>query len=184
VSVASWCAAQKAEVRPRRNSPGGLILSLARHIAEEDKGAARGGHWQSTIGFALEGKILGVLGLGRLGSQMARIGNAFRHEDDRLEPEPDERTGGGCRRDVGEKDELFGTADVLTIHLLLSERTRGLVGSNEIALMKKSAILVNTARAGIVDETALIEGLKTGAIAGAGLDVPWARTTAARRAYP
>jgi phosphoglycerate dehydrogenase-like enzyme len=148
----------------------GLILTLARHIAEEDK-ALREGRWQSTIGFALAGKTLGILGLGRLGSQMARIGNAFGMKiiawSQNLDPE--RAAAAGAIR--VEKAELFGLADVLTIHLLLSERTRGLVGRDEIGLMKKSAILVNTARAGIVDEAALIAALKTGAIAGAGLDV-------------
>jgi len=148
----------------------GLILSVARHIAEEDR-ALRSGRWQSTIGFALKGKILGVLGLGRLGSQMARIGQAFGMKiiawSQNLTPE--RAAEAGVTR--VEKSDLFRMADVLTIHLLLSERTRGLVGRNELALMKPSAILVNTARAAILDEAALIAALTEGRLAGAGLDV-------------
>ncbi len=148
----------------------GLILSCARHIAKEDA-ALRSGRWQSTIGIALEGKTLGILGLGRLGSQMARIGNAFGMNiiawSENLTAER-ARDAGAVRV---EKEDLFGRSDVLTVHLLLSQRTRGIVGAGEIALMKKTAILVNTARAAIVDETALIAALKAGQIAGAGLDV-------------
>jgi phosphoglycerate dehydrogenase-like enzyme len=148
----------------------GLILALARHIAEEDA-ALRSGRWQSTIGFALQDKVLGVLGLGRLGSQMARIGRAFGMNviawSQNLTAE--RAAEAGAMR--VEKPDLFRMADVLTIHLLLSERTRGLVGHDEIALMKPSAILVNTARAAIVDEQALTAALIGGRLAGAGLDV-------------
>jgi phosphoglycerate dehydrogenase-like enzyme len=148
----------------------GLILAVARHIAEEDA-ALRRGQWQSTIGVTLKGKTLGILGLGRLGAQMARIGNAFDMNviawSQNLTTE--RAAEAGALR--VEKSELFRLSDVLTIHLLLSERTRGLVGRAEIGLMKKDSILVNTARAAIVDEAALIDALKTGQIAGAGLDV-------------
>ena len=148
----------------------GLILAAARHIAEEDK-ALRAGRWQSTIGVTLKDKTLGILGLGRLGTQMARIGCAFGMNviawSQNLTAE--RATAAGAIR--VEKSELFRESDVLTIHLLLSERTRWLVGRDEIGLMKKSAILVNTARSGIVDETALIDALTSGGIAGAGLDV-------------
>jgi phosphoglycerate dehydrogenase-like enzyme len=148
----------------------GLILAVARHIAEEDA-ALRRGQWQSTIGVTLKGKTLGILGLGRLGAQMARIGNAFDMKviawSQNLTTE--RAAEAGALR--VEKSELFRLSDVLTIHLLLSERTRGLVGRAEIGLMKKDSILVNTARAAIVDEAALIDALKTGQIAGAGLDV-------------
>jgi phosphoglycerate dehydrogenase-like enzyme len=148
----------------------GLILAVARNIAREDK-AVRDGKWQSTVGFALKGKTLGILGLGKLGTQMSQIGRAFGMRaiawSQNLTPE--RAAEAGATR--VEKDELFRAADVLTIHVLFSERTRGLVGAREIVLMKPSAVLINTARAGIVDETALIEALNTGRIAGAGLDV-------------
>jgi phosphoglycerate dehydrogenase-like enzyme len=120
---------------------------------------------------SLQGKTLGILGLGRLGAQMARVGNAFGMQviawSQNLTAER-ARDAGAQRVD---KDELFRASDALTIHLVLSDRTRGLVGAREIGLMKKTAILVNTARAAIVDETALIAALREGRIAGAGLDV-------------
>jgi len=148
----------------------GLILGVARHIAAEDH-ALRAGRWQSTVGVSVGGKTLGILGLGRLGSQMARIGIAFGMKiiawSQNLTSER-AADAGAVRVD---KDELFRLSDVLSIHLILSDRTRGLVGAHEIALMKKTAILVNTARAAIVDETALITALNQRRIAGAGLDV-------------
>ena len=148
----------------------GLILAVARNIAREDR-ALREGRWQSTVGFALKGKTLGILGLGKLGSQMSQIGRAFGMRviawSQNLTPARAAEAG-AIRV---EKDELFRAADVLTIHVLFSERTRGLVGREEIALMKRSAVLINTARAGIVDEAALIEALDAGRLAGAGLDV-------------
>jgi phosphoglycerate dehydrogenase-like enzyme len=148
----------------------GLILSVARHIAEEDRNL-RSGRWQSTIGFALKDKTLGILGLGRLGSQMARIGLAFGMKIIAWSQNLTAERAADSGALFVEKSELFGAADVLTIHLLLSDRTRGLVGRNEIALMKKNAILINTARAAIVDEAALVEALVAGRIAGSGLDV-------------
>ncbi len=148
----------------------GLIIAAARHIAAEDH-ALRSGRWQSTVGVSLQGKTLGILGLGRLGSQMARVGDAFGMKviawSQNLTAER-ARDGGAQRVD---KDELFAQSDVLSIHLILSDRTHGLVGAPEIALMKRSAILVNTSRAPIVDEAALIAALHEGRIAGAGIDV-------------
>jgi phosphoglycerate dehydrogenase-like enzyme len=148
----------------------GLILALVRHIPEEDR-ALREGRWQTTIGTGLRDKTLGVLGLGKLGTQVARVGLAFGMKviawSQNLTAE--RAAEAGCVR--VEKTDLFRMADVLTIHLLLSERTRGIVGRDEIALMKPSAFLVNTARAAIVDEQALIAALVNRKIAGAGLDV-------------
>ena len=148
----------------------GLILALARRIPEEDR-ALREGKWQTTIGTGLRDKTLGVLGLGKLGTQVARVGLTFGMKviawSQNLTAE--RAAEAGCVR--VEKADLFRTADVLTIHLLLSERTRGIVGRDEIALMKPSALLVNTARAAIVDEQALIDALVNRKIAGAGLDV-------------
>jgi phosphoglycerate dehydrogenase-like enzyme len=148
----------------------GLILALARRIPEEDR-SLREGTWQRTIGVGLKDKTLAVLGLGRLGTQVARVGLAFGMKviawSQNLTPE--RATEAGCVR--VEKADLFRLADVLTIHLLLSDRTRGIVGRDELALMKPTAFLVNTARAAIVDEQALIDALIKGKIAGAGLDV-------------
>ena len=127
--------------------------------------------WQKTVGIGLKGKTLAVLGLGRLGSQVARVGLAFDMKviawSQNLTAE--RAAEAGCER--VEKADLFRMADVLTIHLLLSDRTRGIVGRDELALMKPTAFLVNTARAAIVDEQALIDALISKKIAGAGLDV-------------
>jgi len=148
----------------------GLILALVRHIPEEDR-ALRDGRWQTTIGVGLRDKTLGVLGLGKLGTQVARVGLTFGMKviawSQNLTAE--RAAEAGCVR--VEKSDLFRMADVLTIHLLLSERTRGIVGRDELALMKPTAFLVNTARAAIVDEQALIDALVNRKIAGAGLDV-------------
>jgi phosphoglycerate dehydrogenase-like enzyme len=148
----------------------GLILALARHIPEEDR-SLRAGSWQKTIGIGLKGKTLAVLGLGRLGTQVARVGLAFDMTviawSQNLTAERAAEV--GCTR--VEKADLFRMADVLTIHLLLSDRTRGIVGRDELALMKPAAFLVNTARAAIVDEQALIDALMNRTIGGAGLDV-------------
>jgi phosphoglycerate dehydrogenase-like enzyme len=148
----------------------GLVLALARHIPAEDR-ALRAGRWQTTLGVGLKGKTLGVLGLGPLGADVARIGLAFGMQviawSQNLTPE--HAAGVGARR--VDKPTLFEASDVLAIHVVLSERTRGLVGPAELARMKPTAVLVNTSRAGIVDTDALIQALQRGTIAGAGLDV-------------
>jgi len=148
----------------------GLILTLVRGIVKEDA-SVRDGRWQTGLGRELFGKTLGVLGLGRLGTRVARIGQAFgmrtiawsRHLTG-------ERAAAAGTQRV-EKERLFSEADVVTIHLVLGERTRGLVGARELALMKSTAYLVNTSRGPIVDEEALVAALRSGAIAGAALDV-------------
>ncbi|HEY7136711.1 MAG TPA: D-2-hydroxyacid dehydrogenase family protein [Acidimicrobiia bacterium] len=149
----------------------GLILAAARHIPLEDAGV-RAGRWQQTIGPELHGKTLAVLGLGRLGGQIARVGNAFGMDvvawSENLTDERCAQVGGVTRV---EKDELFARADVLTIHLVLSDRTRGLVAERELRLMKPTALLVNTSRGPIVDEHALARALREGVIASAALDV-------------
>jgi phosphoglycerate dehydrogenase-like enzyme len=142
-----------------------LILALARHVPDEDR-AIRDGGWQHTVGFELAGRTLGVIGLGRLGSQVARIGEAFGMEviawSQNLDP---------ANPLAVARDTLFERADVVTIHVRLSERTRGLVGAEELARMKPSAYLINTSRGPIVDEDALLQALHNGDIAGAGIDV-------------
>jgi phosphoglycerate dehydrogenase-like enzyme len=148
----------------------GLVLALARRIPRED-GATREGRWQETVGLGLNGKTLGVLGLGTLGSRVARFGRAFEMEvlawSQNLTAERAAEHG-AVRV---EKDELLARSDVVSIHLVLSERTRGLIGARELGLMKRTAFLVNTSRGPIVDETALVRALREGTIAGAGLDV-------------
>ncbi len=148
----------------------GLILALARRIPQEDR-ATREGRWQDTLGVGLNGKTLGVLGLGTLGSRVARFGRAFEMTvlawSQNLTTEHATEVGAS----LVPRDELLARADVVSIHLVLSERTRGLIGRRELALMKPSAFLVNTSRGPIVDEGALVEALRSGALAGAGLDV-------------
>ncbi len=147
-----------------------LILAVRRHVVAEDR-ALRDGRWQTTVGADLAGSTLGVLGLGRLGVQVARIGRAFDMRviawSHHLTPERAAEAGATWVP----REELFASADVLTVHLKLGERTTGLVGAAELAAMKPSAVLVNTSRGPIVDEDALVGALTAGTIAGAGLDV-------------
>jgi phosphoglycerate dehydrogenase-like enzyme len=147
-----------------------LILTSARRIVDECL-SVRGGGWQTSVGRQLGGTVLGVLGLGRIGTRVARVGTAFGMNviawSTNLAPEAAEQ----CGVTYVSKDELFSRADVLTIHLVLSERTRGLVGGAELALMKPTALLINTSRGPIVDESALIDALRSQRLAGAGLDV-------------
>jgi phosphoglycerate dehydrogenase-like enzyme len=143
-----------------------LILAVARHVPEEDAGVRAGG-WQRTVGTDLAGATLGVVGLGRLGTRVAQIGQAFgMHVVAWSQNLTDERAAEAGVRRV-DRDELFATADVVTVHLVLSDRTRGLVGRDELAAMRPGAILVNTSRGPIVDDAALHEGR----LGGAGLDV-------------
>lgn len=148
----------------------GLMLALARNITREDAGM-RNGAWQTTVGISLHGKVLGILGLGKLGSQVAVFGKAFMMDviawSENLTIEHADSL--GVQR--VEKQELFRRADFLTIHTVLSKRTRGLVGPDELAAMKSTSYLINTSRGPIVEERALIAALETGKIAGAALDV-------------
>jgi len=148
----------------------GLILALARSITSEDAGMHKGG-WQTTVGVGLHGKVLGVLGLGRLGSLVAAYGIAFQMDviawSENLTTERASEV--GVRR--VDKQELFQSADFLTIHTILSKRTRGLVGPGDLAAMKPTAYLINTSRGPIVNERALIAVLEGRKIAGAALDV-------------
>jgi phosphoglycerate dehydrogenase-like enzyme len=148
----------------------GLILALTRHIPREDA-ATRKGHWGVTVGMSLENKVLAVLGLGRLGTKVAKVGVAFEMEVIAWSQNLTADKAAQCGARLVTKDELFGRADILTIHVQLSARTRGLVGARELGMMKPTAYLINTARGPIVDETALVQALRDGTIAGAGLDV-------------
>ena len=148
-----------------------LILALVRHVPREDR-ATREGRWQETLGTTLKGRTLGVLGLGQLGSRVARVGVAFEMDVIAWSQNPTaERAAAVGARLASGKDELLARADIVTIHLVLSDRTRGLIGARELGLMRRTAYLVNTSRGPIVDEGALIAALRAGAIAGAGLDV-------------
>lgn len=147
-----------------------LILTAARRIIDENL-SVRAGGWQTSVGRQLGGAVLGVLGLGRIGSRVARVGAAFGMDviawSANLTRESAERAGAT----YVSRAELFRRADVLTIHLVLSERTRGLIGAQELGLMKPTALLVNTSRGPIVDEQALLGALRSRAIAAAALDV-------------
>ncbi len=147
-----------------------LILALARQVPAEDR-ALRAGHWQTSLGTGLQGKTLALLGLGRLGSQVARIGRAFGMRVIAWSPNLTAARAESGGAELVSRDELFRQADVLSVHLVLSERTRGLVGPSELALLKRSALVINTSRGPIVDEAALLAALSSEAIAGAGLDV-------------
>jgi phosphoglycerate dehydrogenase-like enzyme len=148
----------------------GLVLALARRIPVEAAGMRDGG-WQTTVGVDLDGKTLGILGLGRLGSIVARYGAAFGMRLIAWSENLTSERAAECGAELVTKDELFSSADFVTIHLVLSRRTRGLVGAHELGLMKPTAYLVNTSRGPIVDEAALLETLESGRIAGAAIDV-------------
>lgn len=150
----------------------GLILSFARCLPEEVANLRAGGRWQQSLGIDLAGKQLGVLGLGRLGTRVARVAQAFdmnvvawsaNLDDARCEA-------AGVQR-AATLDALLAGSDIVTIHMVLSARTRGLIGTRELGLMKPGAFLVNTSRAPIVDEAALLAALERRQIAGAALDV-------------
>jgi phosphoglycerate dehydrogenase-like enzyme len=147
-----------------------LILAGVRHVAAENAHLRAGG-WQLTVGDGLHGKTLGVLGLGNIGSEVARIGLAFGMDAIAWSENLTADRAQSCGARLVSKEELFRGADVLSIHLVLSERSKGLVGAAELRAMKPSAWLINTSRGPIVDEPALIEVLRERRIAGAALDV-------------
>lgn len=149
-----------------------LLLGLARGLVDEVNALRNGGPWQSTVGADLHGRTLGILGLGKIGSRVAAVGRAFGMDvvawSENLTPERAEQAGA---RLAASKEELLGAGDFVSVHLVLSERTRGLLGAKELGLMRPGSYLVNTSRAAIVDQDALLDALRRGAIAGAGVDV-------------
>jgi phosphoglycerate dehydrogenase-like enzyme len=148
----------------------GMMIALSRNIAVEDA-AVKAGRWQHTIGSGLAGATLGVVGLGRLGTPVARLAQAFDMSVIAWSPNltPERAEPHGAR--AVSKAELFSDADVITIHMPLSDASRGLIGAGDLARMKRTAYLINTSRGPIVDEPALIAALRERRIAGAGLDV-------------
>ena len=148
----------------------GLILALLRHIPDEDQ-ATRAGRWQVSLGLGLQGKTLGLMGLGRLGAEVARVGNAFQMDVIAWSQNLTAERAAECGATLVSKDELLARADILSIHLVLSARSRGLIGHRELHRMQPTAYLINTSRGPIVDEAALLTALRNGTIAGAGLDV-------------
>ncbi|MER6715790.1 D-2-hydroxyacid dehydrogenase family protein [Streptomyces sp. NPDC000877] len=149
-----------------------LLLGLARGIVEENTALRSGGPWQSTVGADLHGRPLGLLGLGKIGSRVAQVGLAFGMRvgawSQNLTRERAEEVGVEL---ADSKEQLLADSDFVSIHLALSDRTRGLLGPAELALLKPTAYLVNTSRAEIVDQDALLDALHAGRIAGAGVDV-------------
>jgi phosphoglycerate dehydrogenase-like enzyme len=162
----------RSNAQPPAELTWALVLGLARHLTEENAALRAGGPWQSTVGTDLHGATLGLLGLGRIGALVARVGLAFGMDvlawSQHLTAARAEEVG---VRLAGSKEQLLVDSDVVSVHLVLGDRTRGLIGAPELALMKPSALLVNTSRAAIVDRAALVTALREGRIAGAGLDV-------------
>ena len=149
----------------------GLILELTRNIGRENARMHAGERLQKFIGMEIEGKTLGVVGLGKLGAKVSGLAKAFGMNviawSPNLTPERCKEVG----VNYASKEELFANADIVTIHVVLSQRSRGLVGADDLARMKPTSYLINTARGPIVDEAALLETLKARKIAGAGIDV-------------
>lgn len=148
----------------------GLILGLMRHIPAESA-AMRDGAWQTRLGNALFGRTLGLVGLGKLGSRMALVAKAFGMEVIAWSPNltPERAAEGGAA--FANKETLFRTADIISLHLVLAPSTRGIVGAEDIARMKPEALLINTSRGPLVDLGALVDALENGRIGGAGIDV-------------
>jgi phosphoglycerate dehydrogenase-like enzyme len=149
----------------------GLMLELTRHIGFENARMKAGAPWQVTVGHDLDGKTLGVLGLGKLGQRVAGVAKSLGMKviawSQNLTPEKAKESG----TEYVSKEDLFRNADVISVHVVLSDRTRGLVRAKDLGLMKKTAYLINTSRGPIVEEKALIAALNSKSIAGAGLDV-------------
>ncbi|MDQ0960039.1 phosphoglycerate dehydrogenase-like enzyme [Streptomyces sp. B4I13] len=149
-----------------------LLLGLARGLVQESTALREGGPWQSTVGADLHGRRLGLLGLGKIGALVARVGLAFGMEVSAWSQNlTEERAREAGVRRAASKEELLAESDFVSVHLALGERTRGLLGPAELALLKPTAYLVNTSRAAIVDQEALLAALREGRIAGAGVDV-------------
>lgn len=149
-----------------------LILGLAKHLVAESSGLRANGPWQQHVGITLHGKTLGLLGLGKIGGQMVKVAQAFGMNvvawSQNLTAERAQEFGVQLAES---KQALLAASDFVSVHLVLSDRSRGLIDRQALAQMKNSAFLINTSRAAIVDQQALVEALQTGQIAGAGLDV-------------
>ena len=157
-------------LNPTSELTWGLILAVTRNIPLEDR-AIREGGWQVSIGPELGGHTLGILGLGSLGQRVAKVAHAFDMKVNAWSPNLTKEKAEEHGATLVTKDELFSESDIVTIHLVLSDRSRGTVGAHELGLMRPTAYLVNTSRGPIVDEAALVDALRTNKIAGAALDV-------------
>ena len=148
----------------------GLIMALVRNIPQEDA-LVRAGGWQAAVGRELDGRTLGLLGLGRIGQRVARYAHAFDMDVIAWSQNLTDSAARSAGAQLVTKAELFERADIVSVHLQLSGRTEGLVGADELALLGPNGFLVNTSRGPIVDEAALVSALRGNVIAGAGLDV-------------
>ncbi|MBB5689752.1 D-2-hydroxyacid dehydrogenase family protein [Roseomonas alkaliterrae] len=148
----------------------GLIIGLMRDLPAQQQ-ALREGRWQTSVGTALEGQTLGVVGLGKLGGRVAKVAQAFGMKVIAWSQNLTEERAAEIGAQRVDKQTLFREADVVTLHLILSDRSRGIVGAEDIARMKPTAFIVNTSRGPLIDQDALIAALKEGRIAGAGIDV-------------
>jgi D-3-phosphoglycerate dehydrogenase len=150
----------------------GLILELTRRIGHENARLKGGAPWQSVLGTDVEGLTLGVIGLGKLATRVAEVGRAFRMKvlawSQNITPERAQAAGVGY---AAGKEEVLRQSDIVSIHIPLTPKSRGLIGAQELALMKPSGFLINTSRGPIVEEAALVAALREKKIAGAGLDV-------------
>jgi len=149
----------------------GLILELVRHVGRESEKLKSGKPWQDRVGADLSGKILGIVGLGRLGSKVAAIGKAFGMKVIAWSPNLTEQRCSEAGVAYAPKDQIFRTADIVSLHMQLSARTRHMIDAEELALMKPGAFLINTARGELVNEASLLQALQGKKIAGAGIDV-------------
>ena len=148
----------------------GLIIGLLRRISEEDRATREQGRWGIHVGTSLQGKTLALLGLGHIGSLVARVGNAFDMRVIAWSQDLTAERAAECGATLVDRDTLFAEGDVVSVHVRLSDRTVGLVGAHEIGLMKPTAILVNISRGPNIDEAAMVDALQRRAIAGAALD--------------
>ena len=148
----------------------GLITGLVRDLPAQ-QAALRAGQWQTSVGWGLEGQTLGVVGLGKLGARVAKVGLAFGMKVVAWSTNLTEERAAEVGVTRVDKATLLSTADVVTLHLILSDRSRGIIGAADLAQMKRTAFIVNTSRGPLIDQDALIAALKAGTIAGAGIDV-------------
>ena len=149
-----------------------LILGLARHLTVENRSIRNSGPWQSTLGIGLRGKTLGLIGLGKIGQRMAVIAQAFGMKVLAWSQNLTAERAAEFGAEIAEsKRALLARSDVVSLHLVLSERSRGIIGAEDLASMKRNALLINTSRSGLVDQPALLEALLNHQLAGAGLDV-------------
>ncbi|MEZ3500864.1 D-2-hydroxyacid dehydrogenase family protein [Pantoea sp. KPR_PJ] len=150
----------------------GLLLALARHIVPENQALRAGGPWQQHLGLALEGKTLGLIGLGKIGGGMAKVAQAFGMRVCAWSQNLTSQRAAECGVELMPSlAALLAVSDVVSLHLVLSERTRHLLDAAALAQMKPGALLINTARAGLVDQQAMLAALRSGPLAGAALDV-------------